>query len=300
MKTVSAVLIVKNEEALLARCLESVKDADEIIVCDTGSTDKTVEIARKYTDKVFEDYKWEKSYCKARNHAKSKATGDWILSIDADEYCHDFSKVREAIELAKDCVAVYMHQEGGTRDNFQVPRLFRNTPDIMWFGNIHNHIGVTPEGEAKGMNVSGEGEVVGDVHITYGYSPAHENEPDRALNILLEEVKDPAKVREMYYLGIELWKKRRYQEAVEWFGKHVVSTNFTAEKADSFLVMSQCYSAMGDDDSARDACAQAIILNPHFKEAVRWMGHISKPENASQWYQWAETCDSRNVLFKRL
>ena len=48
MKKISAVLIVKNEEKLLARCLESLKGFDEIIVCDTGSTDKTIEIAKKY------------------------------------------------------------------------------------------------------------------------------------------------------------------------------------------------------------------------------------------------------------
>ena len=82
----------------LARCLDSVKDADEIIICDTGSTDNTIEIAKKYTDKVYTDFTWCDDFSAARNHAKEKATGDYILSIDADEFCHDFSKVRESVE----------------------------------------------------------------------------------------------------------------------------------------------------------------------------------------------------------
>jgi glycosyltransferase involved in cell wall biosynthesis len=298
MKTIGVAIICKNEEALLGRCLESVKEADAIYVCDTGSEDKTIEIAKKYTPNVCTEFKWNDRFCDARNHVKSHVKEDWILSIDADEYLHDFSEVRKAVEQAKDCVAVFMHQEHGPV-TFRVPRLFRNTPDIMWFGAVHNYLGVTPEGEARGINVSGEGELVGNVHITYGYSPAHALNPDRSLNILLKEVQDPTKVREMYYLGREYWYKGNYKEAVKWFGKHVISTNFTAEKADSFLTMSMCYSAMGMDDDARDACLQAIKLNPHFKEAVRWMGHISPPENAQQWYKWAETCDNRNVLFIR-
>src|SRR4051812_33941627 len=98
---ISVVMIVKNEEALLARCLESVKGADEIIICDTGSHDRTVEIARQFTDKVFTDYLWNDSYCEARNHARRKATGDWILSIDADEFLEgSFDSVREAAAQA--------------------------------------------------------------------------------------------------------------------------------------------------------------------------------------------------------
>ena len=289
MKTVSVVMIVKNEEEMLARCLESVKDADEIIICDTGSTDNTIEIAKRYTDKVYTDFIWCDDYAKARNHAKSKATKDWILSIDADEYCHDFSKVKEVIQVADQAVRVFMHQEvRGVEDNFKVPRLFKNSPDITWHGAVHNHI-----------SIAGEGEYIGDVHITYGYSPAHEKDPDRSLRILQKEVQDPTKSRECYYLGIELWKAKRFHEAVMWFTRHVMMTNHTAEKADSFLQMSKCYSAMSMDEEAQSACMQAININPYFKEAVMWMGHISAPEKASQWYEWAKTCDNRNVLFIR-
>jgi len=80
---VSACLIVKNEEKVIERCLKSLDFVDEIIVVDSGSTDKTVEIAEKYTDKVYFQ-KWL-GYDKQRNFAASKAKNDWIFVLDADE-----------------------------------------------------------------------------------------------------------------------------------------------------------------------------------------------------------------------
>ncbi|MCM3661973.1 glycosyltransferase family 2 protein [Georgenia satyanarayanai] len=82
--TISAVLIVKDEEDYLARCLESVRWVDEIVVYDTGSSDRTVEIARQFTDTVIEGY-WNDDFGDARNRALEHATGEWILQVDADE-----------------------------------------------------------------------------------------------------------------------------------------------------------------------------------------------------------------------
>ena len=83
MIKLSAVLIVKNEEANLARCLQSIAWADEIIVVDTGSTDKTVDIASARGAKIFH-IDW-KGFGPARQYALERAAGPWILSIDADE-----------------------------------------------------------------------------------------------------------------------------------------------------------------------------------------------------------------------
>jgi glycosyltransferase involved in cell wall biosynthesis len=81
--TLSVILITKNEAELVARCLESVKWADEIIVLDSGSTDDTVEICRRYTDQV-EVTDWP-GFGPQKNRALAKARGEWVLSIDADE-----------------------------------------------------------------------------------------------------------------------------------------------------------------------------------------------------------------------
>ena len=85
MIKISLCMIVKNEEQVLDRCLNSVKDiADEIIIVDTGSTDKTKDIAKKYTNKVY-DFKWINDFSKARNYSFSKASMDYTLWLDADD-----------------------------------------------------------------------------------------------------------------------------------------------------------------------------------------------------------------------
>ena len=159
-------MIVKNENSCLEQCLNSVKDADEIIIVDTGSSDNTCEIARKYTDKVFEnEYKWEDSFCKARNYALSKSTTDWVLSIDADEILEKdgINKIRKEIALSDtqnkktiDCIMV----ANIVNDEFYFPRLFKRCPEVYWKGDIHNYLSVNESNKT-------------DIRIVYKYSEAH-------------------------------------------------------------------------------------------------------------------------------
>jgi LmbE family N-acetylglucosaminyl deacetylase len=290
-KTVGVALIVKNEEALLERCLESVKEADNIYILDTGSVDRTVEIARKYTDNVFLHYTWTDSFCDAQNEIKKFVKEDFILSIDADEYLDvPFSEVRKAIELAKDTVRVQMVAQGSHKLDFGFSRLFRNSPDIYWVQPIHKH-----------LNIPGEGEPVGNVRIVFGWSPAHNLDPDRTLRILektVAEEKEPG--RNLYYLGREYYYKHRYKEATETLGRYVQISVWAAEKAEAFLTMSKAYSSQGLDEDARDACLQAIKLNSDFKEAIQWMADISTPENAQQWKRMTKTANSRGVMWNRV
>lgn len=98
-RTVSACLIVRDEEATLARCLISLLGAvDEIVVVDTGSQDRTVEIARKYGARVGE-FPWQDDFAAARNAALDLATGDWVFSIDADEWL-DGEEARDFLRAA--------------------------------------------------------------------------------------------------------------------------------------------------------------------------------------------------------
>lgn len=300
--TIAVVMITKNEEVMLPRSMDSVKDADAIYICDTGSIDNTVEVAKKYTKNVCIDYVWNDDFAKAQNHAKSHVKEDWILSLDADEFVQDFSEVRKAVEEAdkqgQNAVAVQMIAEGGSTYNFKFARLFKNSPEIFWVQPIHKH-----------LNIPGSGAHIGDVKITFGWSPAHRLDPDRALRILEKTVKEEDEaaakglgsppVRNLYYLGREYWYKERYKEATATLGRYVQVGYWDAEKAESFLIMSQSYSRQGLDEDARDACLQAIKINPNFKEAIEWMASISTPANVSQWKQMAKTADNRDLLFTR-
>lgn len=93
MPSLSVYIICKNEEQAIADCLESVNWADEIIVLDSGSSDNTLEIAKKYTDKVYSNTDWQ-GFGIQKQRAQSYTTSDWVLTIDADE--------RVTAELKKD------------------------------------------------------------------------------------------------------------------------------------------------------------------------------------------------------
>lgn len=290
---VAVAMIVKNEEALLARCLESVKDADAIYIADTGSTDRTVEIARKYTDNVYLDYIWSDDFSDAQNHVLNKIRGkeEWIFSIDADEYCHDFKEVRKAIEIAEKHVRCFMYAEGGTRLAFCFSRLFRNDPEIFWCQPGHKH-----------LNLPGEGEDIGNIEITFGWSPAHRNDPDRTLRILEKAVASEGAdaCRNLYYLGREYWYKGRYTECTETLSKYVEVSTWPAEKAEALCIMSRAFSTQGLDEEARVSCLLAININPNFKEAVQFMADISNAKNAKQWRRMARTADNNDVLWDRV
>src|SRR3989344_6657474 len=94
---ISLCMITKNEETYLENCLNSVKDiVDEIIIVDTGSTDKTKEIGKEFNAKIF-DFKWTDDFCAARIESLKHATKDWILVLDADEVIEpkDAEKIRK-------------------------------------------------------------------------------------------------------------------------------------------------------------------------------------------------------------
>ncbi len=154
MITVSLCMIVKNEERILARCLDSIADLmDEIIIVDTGSTDATKQIAAGYTDKIY-DFTWIGDFSAARNFAFSKAGMEYIYSADADEVLDE--KNREAFRLLKetllpeiDIVQMYYANQlsHGTIYNFDKelrPKLFKRLRSFQWQGAIHEQVNLEP------------------------------------------------------------------------------------------------------------------------------------------------------------
>lgn len=154
MITISLCMIVKNEEKVLARCLESVKElADEIIIVDTGSTDKTKEIAYQYTDKVY-DFEWVFDFSAARNFAFSKATCDYIYSADADEVIDEenrakFKLLKENLLPEIEIVQMYYGNQlsFGTIYNYDRelrPKLFKRLRTFEWVEPIHETVRLSP------------------------------------------------------------------------------------------------------------------------------------------------------------
>ena len=142
MPTVSAALIVKNEERFLEGCLASLAgQVDEIVVVDTGSTDATIEIAEKRAAKLLH-HRWTGDFSAARNFALDAATGEWILYIDADErLCVSDGMRLGALLSGKQAAAAYVQFKPKTGfSRYREPRLFLNRPDIRFRGLIHETV----------------------------------------------------------------------------------------------------------------------------------------------------------------
>ena len=154
MITISLCMIVKNEERILARCLDSVKDlVDEIIIVDTGSADATKRIAAEYTDKIY-DFTWIDDFSAARNFAFSKASKEYIYSADADEVLSEENRQRfrllketllPEIEIVQMKYGNQLHN--GTVYNFDEeyrPKLFRRLRNFVWEEPIHEMVRLAP------------------------------------------------------------------------------------------------------------------------------------------------------------
>lgn len=160
MPTISLCMITKNEERFLEQCLNSVKElVDEVIIVDTGSTDQTKQIAKKFTNNIY-DFKWCDDFSAARNESLKHATKDWILVLDADEELDQkgLEEVKKSV-LNKEAEAYSLPQLHYTNKflnhpdyvNIEHPdfkgfyvtnvvRLFRRSPQIYFEHCVHETI----------------------------------------------------------------------------------------------------------------------------------------------------------------
>lgn len=154
MATISLCMIVKNEEAILARCLDSIADLmDEIIIVDTGSTDRTREIASHYTDQIY-DFPWNNDFSAARNFSFSKAQMEYIYAADADEVLDSFNRERFArlkevllpeIEIVqmKYVTETAFDTVLNTQKEYR-PKLFKRLRTFTWVDPIHETVRLNP------------------------------------------------------------------------------------------------------------------------------------------------------------
>jgi len=277
-------MIVKNEESVLARCLSSVQQAvDEIIIVDTGSTDRTKEIAASFDAKVY-DFAWINHFADARNYSFDQATSSYIMWLDADDVIQPADlerllQLKQMPDFNYDTVTMKYHlsfdDNGNPTYSYRRNRLVKRSNNFRWIGAVHEYLAV------GGASFSSE------IAVTHR---KERHASDRNLKIYLErhEAGEHFSPRDQFYFANELRDHHRYEESIKWYdifldGKEGwVEDNVAAcsRKAHS-------YEALGKRDLAiihllrtlqyiqprPDFCCQigALFVNDNkFHQAIYW------------------------------
>lgn len=219
-------MIVKNEEKVLKRCLDSIKDyVDEMIIADTGSTDKTKNIALSYTKDIY-DFEWRNDFSAARNFVQSQATGKWIIFLDADEYV-DGDNMEEIIHQLKSIkemnkydafVVTLINFVGTLAGNVtQCPsiRIYKNDSSIQFQRKIHEQL-YKEDGELSIGSIN-----LNIYHSGYLTSTFEEkNKTERNIVLIEREIKkNPNNGFDYYNLGNEYLAEWKVEEALTFYRK---------------------------------------------------------------------------------
>jgi glycosyltransferase involved in cell wall biosynthesis len=261
-------MIVKNESETLDRCLSHARPfVDEIVIVDTGSTDGTQEIAKKYAD-VFDEIEWPNSFAKARNYSMDLVTSDYILILDGDEYLPNpdhWALLRSLID-SQDVAALQLRvrnvlgpEELIAADSIIQDRVFRNHPLIRYDGSVHNQIEIGLDAFRKKM---GGARLAADVEIIHtGYALSRDRMRLKyapRIKLLEAEYHGATSGRYRSYYGYQLalgfFVLGRYDEAHAVFGElnyqlmspenafyaHVLASQISLKLSDAERALTHC------------------------------------------------------------
>lgn len=289
MATVSLCMIVKNEEEVLARCLDSIQGAvEEIVIVDTGSDDRTKEIASRYTSRLY-DFPWIDDFAAARNFAFSKGTQEYLFWLDADDVLtpesrEAFLQLKETLDPAVQMVMmkydVAFDAAGRPTFSYYRERLMRREAGFLWEGPVHEAI--APAGRI----------LYSDIAVQH--RKLHPGDPARNLRIF-EKMKAEGKLREprqQYYYARELLDNGRYTEALtglEAFldqGKGWIENNIGACRD-----LAACRRALNDRRGALCALLRSLEYGPPRAEVCcdigGWFFEGGDFRTAIYWYEQA-------------
>ncbi|WP_026478569.1 glycosyltransferase [Alkaliphilus transvaalensis] len=288
MITISLCMIVKNEEALLARCLDTVKDlVDEINIVDTGSTDKTVEIAKQYTDRVY-FFEWIGNFAAARNESFKYATKDYILYLDADDVILEEDRIKlkqlkESLDPSVDSVSMYYDAStdefGNVTLRYRRNRLVKREKNFVWRGDCHQFLDV------KGKIVNA------DISITH---KKIKHAVGRTISIYEKKIErgDVFTARDHFYYGNELRENGHYKKAIESYDKNIATKEgWIEDKIFACIFKADCYRHLGDLENELTSLYQSFKFSPPRAEACSRIGYIFQRQKnykiAAFWYELA-------------
>ncbi len=267
--TVSVAMIVRDEERSLARCLDSfAREVDEVVVVDTGSRDRTREIARRYTGRVF-DFEWRDDFAAARQFAFDRATSDWIAWVDADDVVLNAGRIRPLTEAASPDVAGFewryvteRDEWGNTLCEFWRERCVRNDGSFRWEGRIHEVLVPSAPRELRRTD-----EVV--VEHRRDCTRAAEK-LDRNLRILERERREAGRAaspRLFFYLANEYASAGRNRRALACYRKYLRVATWDDERYVAAVRVANLLRAERRYAEAIDASLSALKICPHWPDA---------------------------------
>lgn len=299
MITISLCMIVKDEEEALPYCLYTVKDiVDEIIIVDMGSSDKTKETAKKFTDKIY-DFKYENDYSKVRNFSFSKATKDFILWLDADDIVLDIdrAKIMELKKKLDDGIDVVMmkynfgkDESGNSQVSLTRERLVRRDKNFLWKDTVHEYVQISG-------NVLYE-----DITITHRKVNNSENKYIKLYQDKLNNGEELSATGNFYYAK-ELYFHSQYEEAIIQFEDFLSSDKgYIDEKINALIMLSKCYKGVDNYKKALEALVKTFVYDGPTAEVCCEIGYFYKDNDeikkAIQWFKIANTVDKPlNYLF---
>ncbi len=226
---ISGCVIAKDEELEIKKCLESLKAiCDEVILVDTGSTDRTVEIAKR-EGVIIDHFKWVDDFSAAKNHAKTKASGDWLIFLDADEYFLNTellnTRLKSMLSTLPEKYEIVSCNIDNLDDNDSVflthvgSRIVRNKSDIWFEGKVHEDL----KRSGESLNVARATDIT-IVHTGYKTKKIKERDKfHRNISLLEEEIRlHPEDPHLYFYLADTYEMNNDFLKVIENYKKSIV------------------------------------------------------------------------------
>ncbi|WP_282154913.1 tetratricopeptide repeat-containing glycosyltransferase family 2 protein [Cytobacillus gottheilii] len=288
MKSISLSMIVRNEEEVIERCLQSVCDlVDEIIIVDTGSTDQTKSICSKYTDQIF-DFKWVDDFAAARNYAFAHANCDYILWLDADDVVREedqqrFQKLRQTLNTEIDAVSMIYHlafdSENHPTSSLRRYRLVKREKGFKWVGAVHEYLAVNGN--------------LYDSEIAICHFPLS-HDADRNIRIyerMLDE-KINFTPRDLFYYANELVDHGQAETAIEYYLQFLLTKNgWLEDNLRACHKLADCFHQLEKTEEAIGAVLHALTYTSPRPETCCRLGFSFMEkgdfQSAAYWYEQA-------------